>query len=132
MNTDKIYAEHIANEYTPKETTKVKQLKKLDAKAKRPATILTYTLGIVCALIFGTGMSLAMGVIGSGIGAKVAGIIVGIFGMAGCGIKTVNTVCSAHRFCFVFVREQKGSLFFSIFTVIPALCRTRLRRTCFA
>ena len=30
MNTDKIYAEHIANEYAPKETSKVKALKKLD------------------------------------------------------------------------------------------------------
>ena len=34
MNTDKIYAEQIANEYAPKDTTKVKQLKKLDAKAR--------------------------------------------------------------------------------------------------
>ncbi len=37
MNTDKIYAEAIANEYAVKDTRKVVQLKKLDAKAKRPA-----------------------------------------------------------------------------------------------
>ena len=35
MNTDKIYAEAIANEYAPKETSKVKALKRLDKKAKK-------------------------------------------------------------------------------------------------
>lgn len=34
MNTDKIYAESIVNEYAPKDTSKVVALKKLDAKAK--------------------------------------------------------------------------------------------------
>jgi phenylacetate-coenzyme A ligase PaaK-like adenylate-forming protein len=34
MNTDKIYAEQIANEYAPKDTSKVKALKRLDAKVK--------------------------------------------------------------------------------------------------
>lgn len=86
MNTDKIYAEHVANEYAPKNTTKVQQLKKLDAKAKLAANIFGYTFGIISALVFGTGMCLAMKVIGSGIGAMIAGIIVGIIGMIGCGI----------------------------------------------
>lgn len=35
MNTDKIYAEQIANEYAPKKTSKVVALKKLDQKAKK-------------------------------------------------------------------------------------------------
>lgn len=39
MNTDKIYAERLASEYTPKETPKVVALRKLDAKAKLPANI---------------------------------------------------------------------------------------------
>lgn len=86
MNTDKIYAEHIASEYAPKDTTKVKQLKKLDAKAKLPATIFTYTFGIVSALILGVGMCLAMEVIATGVGAIVAGVIVGIVGIVGCGV----------------------------------------------
>lgn len=34
MNTDKIYAEQIANEYSKKETTKVRQLKKWIPKPK--------------------------------------------------------------------------------------------------
>lgn len=87
MNTDKIYAEHIANEYAPKDTSKVTALRKLDAKAKRPANIFTYTLGIVSALIFGTGMCLAMGEIGSGtIGSFVLGIVIGVVGMIGMGV----------------------------------------------
>ena len=32
MNTDKIYAEQIANEYAPKKTSKVVALRKLDQK----------------------------------------------------------------------------------------------------
>lgn len=42
MNTDKIYAEQLANEYAPKDTSKVVALRKLDARAKRPAGIFTY------------------------------------------------------------------------------------------
>ena len=86
MNTDKIYAEQLANEYAPKKTSKVVALRKLDAKAKLPATVFTYTLGIVSALVFGVGMCLSMNVIGDGSTAMmIAGIAVGILGMAGMG-----------------------------------------------
>ena len=87
MNTDKIYAEHIANEYAPKETSKVIALRKLDARAKLPATVLTYTLGIVSSLVLGTGMCLSMKVIGSGSAAMVAlGILLGVLGIVGAGV----------------------------------------------
>ena len=87
MNTDKIYAEQLANEYAPKDTSKVVALRKLDAKAKLPATVFTYTFGIVAALILGIGMCLAMGQIGSGTTVSfVAGIVVGIIGMIGMGV----------------------------------------------
>ena len=86
MNTDKIYAESIAKEYAPKDSSKIVALRKLDKKAKMPATIFTYTWGIIFALVFGTGMCLAMQVIGSGITGMVIGIIVGIIGMIGCGV----------------------------------------------
>ena len=86
MNTDKIYAEQIANEYAPKKASKVVALKKLDQKAKRPAEIFTFTFGIMFSLILGTGMSLCMGAIGDGTTiAMVVGIIVGIIGLVGCG-----------------------------------------------
>lgn len=86
MNTDKIYAEQIANEYSKKETTKVKQLKKLDAKAKTPENIFAYSFGILSALILGTGMCLCMNVIGSGTVMFIIGIIVGIIGIIGCSV----------------------------------------------
>ncbi len=84
MNTDKIYAEQLANEYAHKDTAKVVALRKLDAKAKRPANIFTYTLGVISALVFGTGMCLAMGQIGSGTtGSFIMGILIGVLGMVG-------------------------------------------------
>ena len=87
MNTDKIYAEHLANEYAPKDTSQVVALRKLDAKAKLPATVFTYGFGIVSALVLGVGMCLAMGQIGSGTTFSfVAGIVIGIVGMIGMGI----------------------------------------------
>ena len=87
MNTDKIYAEQLANEYAPKDTSKVVALRKLDAKAKRPASIFTYTLGVISALVLGIGMCLAMGQIGNGTtGSFVLGIVIGIIGMVGMGV----------------------------------------------
>ena len=83
MNTDKILAESIAKDYAPKQDSKIVALKKLDNRAKLPATIFTYTWGIVFALIFGTGMSLAMKVIGN---SMILGIIVGVVGLIGCGV----------------------------------------------
>lgn len=86
MNTDKIYAESIAKEYAPKDSSKIVALRKLDRKAKLPATVFTYTWGVISALVFGTGMCLGMQVIGSGITSMIIGIIVGIIGMVGCGV----------------------------------------------
>ncbi len=87
MNTDKIYAEQLANEYAPKDTSKVVALRKLDAKAKLPASIFTYSVGVVSALVFGTGMCLTMGQIGGGTtGSFVLGVIIGLLGMAGMGV----------------------------------------------
>lgn len=91
MNTDKIYAEQLANEYAPKDTSKVVALRKLDNKAKLPATVFTYTVGIIAALVAGVGMCLSMKVIDSGTTAMfvlgiIVGIIVGIIGLLGMGV----------------------------------------------
>ncbi|MBR3868146.1 MAG: dihydropteridine reductase [Clostridia bacterium] len=86
MNTDKIYAESIAKEYAPKDNSKVMALRKLDAKAKKPASIFTYTFGIISSLIAGLGMSLSMQVIGSTTQHMILGIIIGIIGFTLCGI----------------------------------------------
>ena len=83
MNTDKIYAEHIANEYSKKDESRVIALRKLDRRAKMPAEIFAYTNGIIMSLIFGFGMCLSMKVIGNSF---VLGIIIGIIGMIGIGV----------------------------------------------
>lgn len=87
MNTDKIYAESIAKEYAPKDTAKVMALKKLDRKAKLPATVFAYIFGIAAALLTGVGMCLSMAVIGTGTTVMIAlGIVIGIIGFAGMGV----------------------------------------------
>ena len=87
MNTDKIYAEAIANEYAPKDTSKVLALKKLDRKAKNKANIFAYTFGIVMTLVLGTGMCLSMGILGDGSAVIMGcGIALGILGIAGVGM----------------------------------------------
>ena len=86
MNTDKIYAESIAKEYAPKDHSKIIALRKLDRKAKRPATVFTYTWGIISSLVLGTGMCLAMQVIGNSTLHMAIGIVIGIVGIIGCSV----------------------------------------------
>lgn len=86
MNTDKIYAEAVANEYAPKDTSRVVALRKLDRRAKLPAHIFAYSFGIVTSLVTGTGMCFAMGVIGGGTAHLILGIIVGLLGFSGVGV----------------------------------------------
>lgn len=84
MNTDKIFAESIANEYSVKNDSKVLALKKLDRKVKRFPIALAVSVGIISILLFGTGMSLCMGAIGGNSNtAFAAGIILGIVGIIG-------------------------------------------------
>jgi len=87
-NLDAVYAERIASEYDQKPASKLVALKKLDRRAKLPAQILTYALGVAGALILGAGMCLCMGVIGQGLSiAMPLGIVVGVIGI---GLVSVN------------------------------------------
>lgn len=87
MDTDKIYAEHLANEYAPKDTSKVAALRRLDARAKLPATVFTYAFGIAAALLLGVGMCLTMGKIGGGTDTAFAlGVAVGVVGLIAMGV----------------------------------------------
>lgn len=83
-NLDKVYAESIAKEYMPKPASKVRQLKKLDNKARKPAFITAITAGIIGILIFGTGLSFGLGALGSGTSAMVIAIVLGLIGAAMC------------------------------------------------
>ncbi len=86
MDTDKLYAEQLANEYAPKKASNVIALRKLDRKAKLPATVFAYVFGVVFTLIFGTGLSLSVGAIGLGTAAYVTlGAVIGTIGLIGVG-----------------------------------------------
>ena len=68
------YSEHTESDY--------EKLRKLDAKAKRPAEAFAYTFGVIAALVLGAGMCLAMHVIGPATAAMMAvGIAVGVVGI---------------------------------------------------
>ena len=78
MTTELKTIERIRASYTEKETTQLDKLKSLDKKVKRPAQIFAYVYGSLSSLVLGTGMCLAMKVIGNsmalGIGIGLAGI----------------------------------------------------------
>ena len=86
MNTNRILAESIAKDYAPKQDSKIKALKRLDARAKRPARVFAYTFGTVAVLVAGAGMSFAMDVIGTAPTNMLLGIILGVLGFTACGI----------------------------------------------
>ncbi|MBQ8406729.1 MAG: dihydropteridine reductase [Clostridia bacterium] len=65
------------------EQSKMEKLVALDKKVKRPAEVFAYTFGTVGSLVFGTGMCLALGAIGSSLP---LGVAVGVLGAVLCGI----------------------------------------------
>lgn len=75
--------ENIRKKYLPKEEDKMEQLRKLHAIPTQKAQTASIALGVVGALIMGTGMSLAMTELGAALGslAMLIGIVVGIVGM---------------------------------------------------
>lgn len=75
--------EAIRKKYLPKEENKMDQLRKLHAIPTQKAQAVSIAVGVIGALIMGTGMSLAMTEIGAAMGslAMVLGIVVGIVGM---------------------------------------------------
>ena len=76
---DKFIAQKIHTEYSEQKSSDVDKLCALDNKVKVPASIFAYTFGIIGALVLGTGMCLAMKVIGD---LMALGIVVGVFGIA--------------------------------------------------
>ena len=86
--------EAIRKKYLPTQETpedKLEQLRKLDQQVTSKATMLSIIVGVVGALIMGTGMSLAMTDIGSYLGMSgnvgfVFGIVIGVIGMVVLGV----------------------------------------------
>ena len=79
MKTNQQTIENIRAGYMPKEKTKLDELKALDKKVKRPAGIFAYAYGALSSLVLGTGMCMAMKVIGGGMA---LGVCVGVVGIA--------------------------------------------------
>lgn len=75
--------EAIRKKYLPKEEDKMEQLRRLHAVPTRKAQSASIAIGILGALILGTGMSLTMTELGSALGhwAMVIGILVGVLGL---------------------------------------------------
>jgi len=73
----------IRSKYAPKEESKMEQLQRLDASATQKATMYAIIVGVIGALILGTGMSCCM------VWADklfIPGIIIGVIGLAVVGV----------------------------------------------
>ena len=73
--------QRIRNKYISKEESKMEQLIRLDKQAERPGTIASIAAGVLGMLVLGAGMSCVL-VFTSNVGIFIAGIILGIIGMA--------------------------------------------------
>ena len=75
--------ENIRKKYLPPEEDKLAQLRKLHNSATQKAQALSIAMGVIGALILGTGMSLIMTELGAFLGewALVVGVLVGLVGL---------------------------------------------------
>lgn len=78
--------ENIRRKYLPKEEDKMEQLRKLHHSASQKAQACSIAIGVIGALVMGTGMSLAMTNLGEILGsnaslAMLIRIVIGIVGM---------------------------------------------------
>ena len=76
--------EEIRKQYLPKEEDEMAELRRLHAIPTQKAQAASLAVGIIGALILGTGMSLCMTELGASLGslAMILGIVVGIAGIA--------------------------------------------------
>lgn len=83
-NDQEFLVQKIRSQYTEKESSKLDELKALDKKVKKPATVFAYVFGSISAVIMGAGMSLVMTDLGESLGmgdAMVPGVIIGVIGL---------------------------------------------------
>ncbi len=83
-NDQQFMAQKIRTQYMEKQTTELDELRQLDAKVRRPASVFAYIFGSISAIIMGCGMSLIMTDISETIGLTdplVPGIVIGVVGM---------------------------------------------------
>ncbi len=84
-NDQQFMAQKIRAQYMEKQSCELDDLRELDKKVKRPASIFAYIFGSISAIIMGCGMSLVMTdiaeKIGLGIDPMLSGILIGVVGM---------------------------------------------------
>lgn len=78
-NDQEFIAQKIRTQYVEEEQNELSELRRLDKEVKRPAKLFAYIFGTAGALVLGTGMSLAMKIIGN---AMIPGIVIGLLGIA--------------------------------------------------
>ena len=84
-NDKNFIAQKIRAQYMEKTNSELDELRKLDAKVKRPANVFAYVFGSISAVIMGAGMSLVMTDIGAMVGIEnsmLFGIVIGVVGLA--------------------------------------------------
>lgn len=94
--------QNIRKKYLPPEEDKMERLRKLHHSATQKAQVWALVLGVVGALVMGTGMSLVMTDIGAVVGlnnALIPGILIGIIGMIPVALAypTYNRVLKKER-----------------------------------
>lgn len=97
----------IREKYQPKEETKMDQIRRLDAGVEKKAMSVSIGVGIIGALLFGTGMSLVTTDLGAKIGFMqelnmIFGIVVGIAGLTG--------ICLAYPIYNRVVKEERKKI----------------------
>ena len=93
--------EEIRKSYLPKEEDKMEQLRKLHSIPTQKAQSASIAVGVIGALILGTGMSLCMTELGAALGslAMIIGITVGLIGivLVGAAYPLYNRVLKIQR-----------------------------------
>ena len=84
-NDQQFLAQKIRTQYMDKQASELDELRRLDAKVKRPANVFSYVFGSIAAIIMGCGMSLVMtdiaDIIGFSADPMLCGIVIGVVGM---------------------------------------------------
>ena len=99
--------QNIRRKYVTKEEDKMEKLRRLDASVSNKASIVSLVVGVIGALIMGTGMSLVMTNFGDAIGLSdtmgmILGIIIGIVGMI--------PVCLAYPLYNSIVKKEREKI----------------------
>lgn len=97
----------IRQKYQPQEEDKMNQLRRLDASVTQKATVVSLVIGIMGALIMGSGMSLIMTNLGERIGLQgTVGMIVGMI----IGIIGIVLVCFAYPLYNSIVKKEREKI----------------------